>query len=85
MTGQEVLKFLNSLTEEQLEKPVIFNINDWMGYTDSMRVSKMDYVQLYDEDEAEPSSAYSKEELDDILKNDYGFIVCNKGDIIIYG
>lgn len=84
MTGQAVLQFLNSLTEEQLNKPIVFRIDDWFSEITDIGLAPTTYIQLYDEDESEPIEAYSKEEVEDILSNDYGYVSCDKGDIILY-
>lgn len=84
MTGQKVLEYLSELSEEQLCKPIVFRIDDWFSEITDIKLAETTYIQLYDEDESEPIEAYSKEEVEDILSNDYGYVSCNKGDIILY-
>lgn len=84
MTGQAVLQYLSKLSEEQLNKPILFRIDDWFSEITDIGLAPTTYIQLYDEDESEPIEAYSKEEVEDILSNDYGYVSCDKGDIILY-
>lgn len=85
MTGQQVLQFLSSLSEEQLNKSIIFDYYDWKVPVTNIGLAYEDFVQLYDEEESQPTNNFNTEELDDILDNDFGYISCNKGDIVIYG
>lgn len=85
MTGQQVLQWLSSLSEEQLNKPIIFDYYEWKTPITNIGLAYEDFVQLYDEEESQPTNNFNAEELDDILDNDHGYISCNKGDIVIYG
>ena len=83
MTGQQVLQWLSSLSEEQLNKPIIFDYCDWKVPVTNIGLAYEDFIQLYDEYESQPTNNFNTEELDDILDNDCGYISCNKGDIVI--
>lgn len=84
MTGHQVLQFLNSLSDEQLNKPIIFKKDYWFSEITDIGLAPVTYIQLYDEDESRPIEAYSKEEVDYMLSNNYGYVSCDEGDIILY-
>ena len=60
---------------------------DDCGYyrcVDNVQLSEEDYIQEYDLDYSKPRSEYTKEEVENILDNDEGYISCQKDDIVLY-
>ena len=85
MTGKELLKYLMGLSQSQLDSDLMYL--DDCGYyrcVDNVQLAEEDYIQIYDLDYSKPRSEYTKEEVENILDNDEGYISCQKDDIVLY-
>ena len=85
MTGKELLKYLMGLSQSQLDSNLMYF--DDCGYfhcVDNVQSAEEDHIQIYDLDYSKPRSEYTKEEVEDILDNDEGYISCQKDDIVLY-
>lgn len=85
MTGKELLKYLMGLSQSQLDNELIY-LDDCGCYhcVDGAQLAEEDYIQEYDLDYSKPRSEYTKEEVENILDNDEGYISCQKDDIVLY-
>lgn len=85
MTGKELLKYLMGLSQSQLDSNLMYF--DDCGYfhcVDNVQSAEEDHIQIYDLDYSKPRSEYTKEEVENILDNDEGYISCQKDDIVLY-